>query len=836
MKPLICAFVVSIGLAGVSQVRAQAPVPDSPEIERRVDAMLAKLSIEEKINLIGGVDNMFTHASASAGFPRLKMSDGPIGVRTWGPSTAYAGGIALAATWNPELAKRVGESLGDDARARGVNFLLAPGVNIYRAPMNGRNFEYLGEDPFLAARMAVAYIEGVQSRGVSATVKHFAANNSEFDRHGLSSDMDERTLREIYLPAFEAAVREAHVGAVMNSYNLLNGVHATQNPFLNLEILKKEWGFDGVLMSDWHATYDGPAAANAGLDLEMPEPKFMNLQELLPAVKSGAVSVATIDDKVRRIFRTAIRFGFLDRPQLDASAPLYNQKGREAALEGARECMVLLKNEGGLLPLDPGKIRTLAVIGPDAWPAVPGGGGSSLVTPYYAVSFLTGISDFLGSRVKVVYAEGLPTTEEIFQQTEFDRAGAEPGVKIEVFDNAEFSGPTVAAWRTAHADQWKAEMFTPKASRPQSARFTASYTPKKSGSYIVLAAAGGQDRYTFYVDGLKIMEQPLREGQAPIYAAVNLEAGKTVSVRMDYLPYSDHLRAGFGIRPADELIADNVKQIAASADAVVVCAGFDPQIEREGFDRSYALPWGQDDLIAAVAAANPHTIVTMTSGGGVDTRRWLNAVPAFVQTWYSGQEGGTALAEILFGARSPEGKLPVSFERSWEENPTHDHYYPAPHAEGATPHVEYAEGVFLGYRYYTTKGIHPLFPFGFGLSYTSFAFSGLSVPQSASAGAGIQVSFDVTNTGSTEGAEVAQLYVGDPSARVSRPVKELKAFRKVRLRPGETQRVALELDRRAFAYYDVATHSWCVDPGRFTVFVGDSSESTPLERDIEIGK
>jgi beta-glucosidase len=306
------------------KVQAQGPVPDSPAIEQRVDAMIGKLTLQQKLELIGGLNEMFIRAEPDAGFPMLKMSDGPEGVRTWGPDTAYAGGIALAAAWDPQLATRMGESMGKDARARGVNFLLGPGVNIYRAPMCGRNFEYFGEDPYLSGQTAAAYIRGVQSEGVIATVKHFAANNEEYDRHNVSSDLDERTLREIYLPAFEAAVHEGHVGAVMNSYNLLNGIHATQNPHLNLDILKGEWKFDGILMSDWDATYSAVGAAKNGLDLEMPSGKFMNPKNLSAAVRSGEVSQATIDEKVRRIFRAAIRFGFLDRDQTDPAIPMFS--------------------------------------------------------------------------------------------------------------------------------------------------------------------------------------------------------------------------------------------------------------------------------------------------------------------------------------------------------------------------------------------------------------------------------------------------------------------------------------------------------------------------------
>ncbi|MGA2277146.1 MAG: glycoside hydrolase family 3 N-terminal domain-containing protein, partial [Terracidiphilus sp.] len=356
---------------------AQAPVPDSPAIEAKAQALLAKLTLDEKIKLLGGVDGMFTQPIPSIGLPRFKMSDASVGVRTWGPTTSYAGGVALAATWDQEFARRLGEGLGRDARARGVHFLLGPGVNIARTPIAGRNFEYLSEDPYLNSSLVVPFIEGVQSQGVIATVKHYALNDQEYNRHNASSDLDERTMREIYLPSFEAAVTQAHVDAVMNSYNLVNGVHATQNGFLNLKVLKGDWGFQGILMSDWDATYDGVEAANNGLDLEMPSARFMDFQTLSAAVKNGTVKESTIDDKVLRLLRAALRYGFLDRPQFDPADSTYSVANRAVALDGARESITLLKNEEHLLPLDPGKVKTIAIIGPNAYPAVTGGGGSS---------------------------------------------------------------------------------------------------------------------------------------------------------------------------------------------------------------------------------------------------------------------------------------------------------------------------------------------------------------------------------------------------------------------------------------------------------------------------
>src|SRR5216684_2428101 len=330
---IAAATVLLFGLCAFGQSASTSP----DQIERRIDSILSQMTIEEKIDLLGGVDGFYVRGVPRLGVPRFKMADGPLGVRNDGPATTMAGGIALAATWNPELAERVGAEIGRDARAKGVHFLLGPGVNIYRAPMNGRNFEYLGEDPFLASRIAVGYIKGVQDQGVSATVKHFMGNNSEYDRHNTDSAMDERTMREIYLPVFEAAVREAHVGAIMDSYNLTNGAHMTQNDYLNTDVAKKEWGFNGIIMSDWTSTYDAVAAANGGLDLEMPSGEFLNRKNLKPAITEGRVSVATIDDKVRRILRVAARFGWLDQEQAEISIPRYNQQG------GRRRCRPRVK-------------------------------------------------------------------------------------------------------------------------------------------------------------------------------------------------------------------------------------------------------------------------------------------------------------------------------------------------------------------------------------------------------------------------------------------------------------------------------------------------------------
>jgi beta-glucosidase len=445
------------------------------DVENHINSLIQKLTLEEKIDLIGGVDGFYIREMKSIGLPRLKMADGPLGVRNYGPSTTFTAGIALASTWDPELAQRVGSAIGQDARARGVHFMLGPGVNIYRAPMNGRNFEYFGEDPYLASRTAVAYINGMQSEHVSATIKHFVGNNSEFDRHNVDSEIDERTMREIYLPTFEAAVKLAHVGSIMDSYNFTNGEHMTQNSRLNTDIAKKEWGFDGIMMSDWVATYDGVAAANGGLDLEMPSPAFMNRATLLPAVKDGRVTEATIDDKVRRILRLAIRFGWMDHDQTDLSIPRLNPEGAKVALEEARSGMVLLKNEGNLLPLQKEKIKTIAVIGPDAYPAQPVGGGSAGVKPFVASSYLDGIATYVGDATRVYYDAGLPTIQEMAETTHFETeaSGGKPGVTVEQFKAADLAGtPEITAARNmSYGSGWQGSYGL--AADYRSARWTA---------------------------------------------------------------------------------------------------------------------------------------------------------------------------------------------------------------------------------------------------------------------------------------------------------------------------------------------------------------------------
>ena len=608
-------------------VSAQERQPRSVEVEAKVDAVRGRMTHEEKIDLLGGVHFFDVPGLARLGLPELHTADGPVGVRNDGPATVMEEGIALAATWDEALATQVGIEIGRDARAKGKHFLLGPGVNIYRAPLNGRNFEYFGEDPFLASRMAVGYIKGVQSQGICATVKHFLGNNSEFGRHTTDSIIDQRALHEIYLPAFEAAVKEAQVCSVMDSYNLTNGLHMTQNGALNNDLLKKEWKFQGIVMSDWDATYDTLGAANGGLDLEMPSGKFLNRDALIPLIKAGKVSQATIDDKVRRLLREEFRFGWQDRPAIDVTIARYNQQGRDVALEAAREGMVLLKKESEILPLDRQKIKSVAVIGPDAYPAVPVGGGSAQVTAFHAVSFLEGISNYLGSALKVYSSHGIPSLKKIALDTNFSRSPNGPaGLKIEVYDNQKLEGSPARTSIDEHLNFGKPleipaiseEDFDPASlpsGKESSIRWTGFYTASSAGKYdIVVQQSGFADSgYRLYLDD-KLIHDSWTITQAMVENTV---------ISLDTLPHKVvleyHNAGGFGglfvrlgIVRQDGWVDANALQIARQADVVILAVGYDPLIESEGWDRSLQLPPGQDELVRKITSSNKNTVVVIT--------------------------------------------------------------------------------------------------------------------------------------------------------------------------------------------------------------------------------
>jgi beta-glucosidase len=830
----------------------QGPASPDATVELRVESILKQITLAEKIDLLSGLRGL-----PRAGVPPMTAVDGPFGIRNFARTTVTPGGIALAATWNTELTQRIGTQLGRDARSSGAHFALMPGVNIYRSPLAGRNFEYFGEDPYLAARLAVAFVEGLQSQGVAATIKHYLANNSEYARHTTDAVIDERTAREIYLPPFEAAVKEAGVGAVLDAYDLVNGEHMTQNRHWNVDVLKKEWGFRGVLMSDWHSTYDTLAAANGGLDLEMPTAERFNGADLEPLVRAAKVSVATIDDKVRRLLRTALRFGWFDRPQLDTSISRFNSAGRAVALQAATEAIVLLKNSNSILPFDAAAVRSIAVIGPDVYPAPLHGGGSATAVPFHAVSLLEGLSDKLGPDVQIDYSRGITDLRRLAAHTAFATAqrGGREGLQVEVFDNPQLAGRPVATRIDAHIAQGEPLDVTAFASgdrefdvsalrppRQVAARWSGYYTPVQSGDHDLFVQLGSENTghgfytgYRLYVDDRLVCDH--------WSAKTALVAASRVS--LDLRPHKVVLehRAAIGglggpvplvllgIVRAGEWVEPAAERFAARADAVIVAVGFDSETEAEDSDRTYQLPPGQDELIHRICTINTRCVVIVTSGGAVDTSGWLENVPGLLQAWYLGQEGGTALASVLLGGANPSGHLPATFERRWEDNPTHDSYYPEP----GSHRVRYSEGVFVGYRGYEARNIRPQFPFGYGLSYTKFEYTDLTLQRSTSSPAALfQATFTVKNTGPRAGAAVPQLYVAPPSGGVPRPPKELKGFVKLTLQPGESRRIVLPLDARSFAFYDVEARRWQAQAGTYQVLIGDSTEHIVLRGEVTL--
>jgi beta-glucosidase len=826
--PILMLMAVSCAvLARTDRVGAQAVAEKA--VEARVDTLLGKMTLEEKIDLLSGRRGFYTLGIERLGIPAMKMADGPMGVRNYGPSTAFPAGVALAATWDTEMARKIGTAMGQDARARDVNILLAPAVNINRVPVNGRNFEYFGEDPFLAGQTAVGFIQGVQSQGVIATVKHFALNNQEYQRNSISAEVDERTMHEIYFPAFKAAVQQGKVWAVMCSYNKINGVYASANEMLETEILKKDWGFRGMVMSDWGAAHDGIADALAGLDLEMPSGRNMNRETLLPAVKSGQVLESVVDDKVRRILRAGISMGVFDHATESAPAPLYSGESSKVALEGARESIVLLKNGNHTLPLDRKEIHSIAVFGPNAHPAVDVGGGSARVVPFRDVSVMNALAAS-GMRVDYVPFEAQDARSVAARSPfEADEAGA-VGLNGEYFASADFSGSALLKRRDRQVVFPRFnDVFTQGTAGGYSIRWNGFVAPRETGDYVFMMRTGAGVR--LIVDGKTVLDASDNTAQKDLDATVRLEKNRAVPIRLEIHGTAGGGRGGGGggiqfgwdLKPTNTFPVESA--LAAKDDVAVVCVGFNPDNEGEGSDRTFELPAGQKELIQAIARANTRTIVVVNSGGGVEMSGWVDSVGAVLQAWYTGQESGTAIAEIIFGAVNPSGKLPASFEKHWGDSAA-DANYP-----GSDGNVFYKEGIFVGYRGFDRSDVKPLFPFGYGLSYTTFAYDGLRVEKD---GPNYHVRFSVKNTGARVGAEVAEVYVQPVNPKVERPVKELKGFARVDLPTGAGKNVSVDLDRSAFAYYDVTTHGWKVDPGEYKILVGSSSTDIRLTGSVKI--
>ena len=795
------------------------------EHKDRAAAIVSQMTLQEKIAYIGGYESWYVRPVERLGLPAIKMVDGPQGVRNNTQSTLYPSGVAAAATWNKALVREMGVALGQDARARGVHILLGPGVNIYRSPLCGRNFEYFGEDPYLAGQIAVNYIKGLQSQDVMACIKHFAGNNQEWNRHGVSSDIDERTLFEIYLPAFEAAVKEADVASVMTSYNLLNSVHASESKFLNYDVLRDLWGFEGLVMSDWTSCYSPLNVATWGVDLEMPLPKCLKPELLEDLVKQGTLDPYYIDRKCQHIIQSVLAYGFDQREQLDPTIPENNPYSDDVSHRLSQEAVVMLKNENGFLPVKKGNV---VVCGPNAETIVTGG-GSGFVTPIVNTSVAKGMS-LMGGKIK---STAIPTqTNDHLEGTFADKELTERGVRVEVFDNIDLSGTPVNTYVThkVTVSQTAVEAHEDHLAENVSSRHSFYYVPENDISMKVYAS--GNDGIRLSVNGKRIVDMWGGYSWNKTSFLYDFKKGEVYEFVVEHFNKS----GSTGLELQFEKMGIDNPDAVRKADCVVVCLGFNSQIERENSDRTFELPQGQVEYLRSVLALNKNVVVVLNGGGGVEMASWLPEVKAVLMAWYPGQQGGLAVSEIITGKISPSGRLPISIEARLEDNPSYASYHENVdriRLPKINPYsrVEYREGLFVGYRGYEAGEVEPLFPFGFGLSYTSFLYSDVSVIQEED---GFVVSFNVKNAGEYPAWETAQVYVGDQECRLVRPQKELKGFEKVFLNPGQTQKVSVRLGREAFRFYDPVKHEWQVEPGLFNIYVGASSADIRLTTDVTI--
>ena len=801
-----------------------------------IDELLQQMTIEEKISMLAGADLWHSVAVSRLGIPQFRVTDGPNGARgSWGSmgpsSVATPVGIALGATWNPELVEKVGNVLGDELKSKGAHILLAPTVNIHRTPIAGRNFECFSEDPFLSGILASAYIDGIQRKNVGACIKHFVTNDQEYERFSISSEVDERTLREIYLEPFRIAIRKSNPWAVMSAYNRVNGTYACENDHTLLDILKGEWKYEGIVMSDWFGTYDRQVP-NSGLDIEMPgAARWMSEEHVKRALDDGPLTEEMLDDKVRRLLGVLEKARLFANPELQTERAENKPGHRRIIREAAREAIVLLKNDG-TLPLK--KVKSIAVIGPNAQTAQILGGGSSSVTPHYAVSPFEGIKNRAGDKIEVRAADGcfIYKTLPAPAPETLSTAQGRRGLHLSLFNGTEFAGEPVYKDITTRMQYGWFEKTVPNVDQESfSLRLEGFFTPQESGIHTLGLAMVGWGR--LYFDDQLIIDHTSNSDMArQLTADLKLEEGQAYPIRIEYF-WKGNPRwrsLAFGHQPphAKDMIAEAVK-LARNSDVVVLVAGLTSEWESEGFDRvDMKLPGAQDELIERVAKANRNTIVVLNVGSPVEMP-WIDKVPAVLQVWYDSQEQGNALADVLFGDVSPSGKLPTTFPVRLQDNPAYINY------PGENGKVRYGEGIFVGYRYYDKKEIEPLFPFGHGLSYTTFEYRNLRLSaKSLTPNELLKVRVEVTNTGKVTAKEVVQLYVRDVHSTVARPPKELKAFNKVELAPTQTKTITFTLDREAFWFFDVTRNTWTTEPGKFEIQIGASSRDIRLSESFTL--
>ncbi|WP_187645051.1 beta-glucosidase [Pseudomonas prosekii] len=832
------------------------------EVEARVSSILDNMNLSEKINFTRVNDGHMIPSLLKWGIKGTTAYDSSMGVHvnnaTFGAQ--YPSQSALAATWSINRAKEFGLAIAYETKISGGQQMLSPGVNLYRTPFNGRSAEYVsGEDPFLGAVLAPAIVNAIQAQGIQASGKHYLANEQEANRQAVNIVADERTLREMYLPGFESMVKNANVASIMCGFNKVNGDYACENHHLITDVLKGEWGYQGTVISDFNAIHNAFKGAWAGTDIDMPSGLQFTEANLMPYVWSGQLTQNVIDDKVKRNLRAIVSYDFQEN--LNTAKTLdHPEYGARASLNTAREAIVLLRNEKTsagkpLLPL--AKSAKIAVIGDWAnqAPASPFGTANSPPNSY--VTELSGLQQLASSSSNVTYLSEMslnPKSSVWYQPSTGSSNISNSGVKAEYFANTSFSGTAAQTrvepgvnlnWTTSTNETNNGTTtvsgFSPTAGN-FSARFTANIKPVVSGPQVFKIRADGP--YKLWVNDELIVQSDGVPYSADVVNALttsgktaNLVAGKQYTVKLEYQRIQGNFIPALGgltgvqmswaaLRPPADL---------SKYDAVVVAAGTNYENEGEGSDHGYELPDQQAELIKHVAKANPNTIVVMHGGGVADMQPWAKKVGATLQAWFPGQQGGQALAEILYGKVNPSGKLPVTIDKKIEDNPSYASY-PDPAAyrgDNALTEMTYSEGLYLGYRGYDKKHAKPLYPFGYGLSYTTFGYSDMKLSSNVlTPGATVDVKFTVTNKGDKAGFEVAQLYVQPVKPAVDRPEKELKGFTKVYLQPGESKTVSIPLDSRSLAYYVDNTASWNVDAGKFKIRVGTDSEDLALSQTL----
>ncbi|RPA83048.1 hypothetical protein BJ508DRAFT_317917 [Ascobolus immersus RN42] len=805
---------------------------------------MSKLSLEQKVSLLSGKDFWRTQDIPEHGIPSLKVTDGPNGARgeffTDGtPAALFPCGISLAATWNTDLLHEIGGALAEETKARQAQVLLAPTVCLHRSPLGGRNFESFSEDPFLTGKMSSAYIKGLQAGGVGATIKHFVANEQETWRMTVDVSVQERALRELYLKPFEIAIREADPWAVMSSYNLVNGKHADMNDFTLRKVLRGEWGFKGAVISDWGGTNSTIESIEAGCDLEMPGPAKLRGEKALQAIKDGKLDVKYVEEGAERILRLVERSGRFELPieepkEKAIDTPETRALIRKAGVEG----LTLLKNDNNVLPIK-SDVQTIALIGPNVHQAIAGGGGSASLKPYYLTTPYDSIKEISGRRI--IFAQGAQTDKWLPLASNICKTeSGKPGVTLEFFKGDKLEGEPTVVQHRARTDLFLWDSAPVEVLPAYSFRVKTSIVAQSTGFHEFGLSSVGPGK--MYIDGELFIDnwdwtdagEAMFESSVEVVKAYQLTEGQKVEILIESTnetrpippPNSSKpshgyggCRIGYAERPDKDLIAE-AAAAAAEADVAVVIVGLDAEWESEGYDRqTMDLPknGNQDRLISAVVKANPRTIVVNQSGTPV-TMPWADEVPAIIQAWYQGQEAGNALADVLVGNANPSGKLPVTFPKRLEDNPAY-HNWP-----GEDRHVLYGEGIYIGYRHYDRVKVEPQFAFGHGLSYTTFAYGSAKISSSTlSDGETLTVSIPITNTGLLEGKEIVQAYVRDIKSRLPRPEKELAAFAKVDLQPGESKTMELSLDKYSVGYWDGKEGKWVAEQGEFEVLIGASS-------------